>query len=61
MIQTTIDRLRDIIDNIEYLKTSDYDKICSEIDNLEQEILYREEYSDYIQDEADDNYEDLYN
>ena len=64
-IQYIINNLRNIIDSIEYLKKSDYDKLSTEIDFLEQDILYRDEYQDYINDideynEIDEN-EDFYN
>ena len=64
-IQYIINNLRNIIDSIEYLKKSDYDKLSNEIDFLEQDILYRDEYQDYINDideynEIDEN-EDFYN
>ena len=49
-IQYIINNLRNIIDSIEYLKKSDYDKLSTEIDFLEQDILYRDEYQDYIND-----------
>lgn len=64
-IQYIINNLRNIIDSIEYLKKSDYDKLSTEIDFLEQDILYRDEYQDYINNideynEIDEN-EDFYN
>lgn len=62
-IQYIINSLRNNLDNIDYLKKADYDKLSIGLDSLEQELLYREDFSDYVNDIDDYNSiedEDIY-
>lgn len=62
-IQYIINSLRNNLDSIDYLKKADYDKLSIGLDSLEQELLYREDFSDYVNDIDDYNSiedEDIY-
>lgn len=62
-IQYIINNLRNNLDSIDYLKKADYDKLSIGLDSLEQELLYREDFSDYVNDIDDYNSiedEDIY-
>ena len=62
-IQYIINSLRNNLDNIDYLKKADYDKLSIGLDSLEQELLYREDFNDYVNDIDDYNSiedEDIY-
>ena len=62
-IQYIINSLRNNLDSIDYLKKTDYDKLSIGLDSLEQELLYREDFSDYVNDIDDYNSiedEDIY-
>ena len=54
-IQYIINSLRNNLDSIDYLKKADYDKLSIGLDSLEQELLYREDFSDYVNDIDDYN------
>lgn len=54
-IQYIINSLRNNLDSIDYLKKADYDKLSIGLDSLEQEILYREDFNDYVNDIDDYN------
>lgn len=68
-IQYIINNLRNTIDAMDYIQTSDYDKLTSNIDALERELQYKDEYEEYANelrltnelDEIDERDEDLYN
>ena len=63
-IQYIINSLRNNLDSIDYLKKADYDKLSIGLDSLEQELLYREDFNDYVNDIDDYNSiedEDIYN
>lgn len=62
-IQYIINNLRNNLDSIDYLKKADYDKLSIGLDSLEQELLYREDFNDYVNDIDDYNSiedEDIY-
>ena len=62
-IQYIINSLRNNLDSIDYLKKADYDKLSLGLDSLEQELLYREDFNDYVNDIDDYNSiedEDIY-
>lgn len=62
-IQYIINSLRNNLDSIDYLKKADYDKLSIGLDSLEQELLYREDFNDYVNDIDDYNSiedEDIY-
>lgn len=54
-IQYIINSLRNNLDSIDYLKKADYDKLSIGLDSLEQELLYREDFNDYVNDIDDYN------
>lgn len=54
-IQYIINNLRNTLDSIEYLEKKDYDKISLSLDSLEQELLYRDDFNDYVNDIDDYN------
>ena len=54
-IQYIINSLRNNLDSIDYLKKTDYDKLSIGLDSLEQELLYREDFNDYVNDIDDYN------
>ena len=62
-IQYIINSLRNNLDSIDCLKKADYDKLSIGLDSLEQELLYREDFNDYVNDIDDYNSiedEDIY-
>ena len=62
-IQYIINSLRNNLDSIDSLKKADYDKLSIGLDSLEQELLYREDFNDYVNDIDDYNSiedEDIY-
>ena len=54
-IQYIINILRNNLDSIDYLKKADYDKLSIGLDSLEQELLYRDDFNDYVNDIDDYN------
>ena len=54
-IQYIINSLRNNLDSIDYLKKADYDKLSIGLDSLEQELLYRDDFNDYVNDIDDYN------